>query len=88
MREIRHIWVDPILWLVYFYDNQRNIIFRFLAFSELADLIVNGVEDVIGAAFGILADDVPETLLAEHLALFIKRFPDAVGADGDDLPVG
>ena len=59
-----------------------------MTLCELIDFIVNRIEDIVGAGAGMLADDVFKALFAEHLAFFIKRFPDAVGADGNDLSVG
>ena len=72
---------------IHLYNHQRNIVLCFLTFGELIDFIVYGIEDIIGARRSVLANNLFKAGFAKHGTLLVKGFPDAVGADGYDLPV-
>ncbi len=67
--------------------DQRNIISS--ALNGVTEIIQRGsyrVNHIPRAAIRMNPDDILQIFFAEHLALGIMSFPDAVCADNDDLP--
>src|SRR5262245_29054731 len=69
----------------HFHHHESNIIHRLDVTAKRGEALADRARDLSRRAVGTLADHFAQAALAVVLALRVRHFPDAVGADEENL---